>query len=160
MEPTTASPDRSTLVATSPVNPPGGLRISIVPHDHVDVVWEQVAPLLKRATDRSGGRYAIGDVYSLIAEDRCHLWIGFAPGMKIVGAATSVFNVYPGGKWLTAQFLGSDDMSECFDFLEVFERWAKDNDCVGIEFSGRSGWARVLKKHGYDEYHRFFQKDL
>ena len=132
-----------------------------MPPDHVDAVWEQVGPMLKKATHLSAGRYRIGDLYGLIAGGSCHLWIVFEPGMKIISAATSVFNVYPGGKWLTAQFMGGAEAYGCRDiFLDTFERWAKDNGCKGVEFGGRSGWTRVLKPRGYIDYHRFFQKEL
>lgn len=185
MEQAIVSPDPSEPVASyQPDNhPPEGVKISIVPPDHVDHVWGQVMPLLKSATDHSSGRYTVGSVYELIAGGHCHLWIGFELGipgpleghhdgavprrdvlpggrLKIIGAATSVFTIYPGGRWLTAQFLGSSDMERCRDFLPIFERWGRDNECKGVEFSGRLGWGRALRKDGYEEFHRFFQKEL
>jgi hypothetical protein len=35
---------------------------------------------------------------------------------------------------------------------DAMDRFAKENDCSGIELWGRKGWLRRLAKYGYEEY--------
>lgn len=136
-------------------------RISIVPVDQIGRVWDQVEPMLKKAADISDGRFTIDHIRDMLLRDQNHLWVVFYPPMRVVSAVTTVFNVYPGNKWLSVQFLGGEEMREWIgELVEVMSRWSKDNGCAGIECSGRPGWSRVLLPLGFLESNRFYQKEI
>lgn len=157
MEQAIASLDQSTQSVSSPVD----LRFSLVPPTEAANIRDQIEPFMKRACDRSGGRYGVEDVYDSIAAGRCHLWIVFEPGMKIVLALTTVFSVFPKSKWLTVQFAGGGELNRCKRLvLSTLERFAKDNDCAGVEAVGRAGWSRRVASLGYQEQHRFYEKRI
>ena len=52
------------LQSTSPLNSPEGtkLHVTLVPCWEMDAIWDVVAPMLKRATDISRGRYTLEDL--------------------------------------------------------------------------------------------------
>ena len=41
------------------------MKAALVPAGLVDTCWDEVAPMLERATDRSGGRYSIEEIDSI-----------------------------------------------------------------------------------------------
>ena len=126
------------------------MKVSIVPPDRVADCWEEVAPLLQPAVDRSGGRFLIEDVYHLLAIGENQLWVIFEEG-KIVACCTTAFTEYPQKRMLTGQFLGGNNLKDWAPKLEqVLERWGRDHGCAGIELTGRKGWVRVLGKLGWD----------
>ena len=126
------------------------MNVSIVPPDRISECWEEVAPLLKPAVDRSGGRFLIEDVYHLLRNGKCQLWVIFEEGV-IVACCTTSFTEYPQKRMLTGQFLGGKHLSYWATKLDhVLESWGRDNGCAGIELTGRRGWVRVLKKLGWD----------
>lgn len=125
------------------------MNISIVPPDRVAECWEEVAPLLQPAIDRSGGRFLIQDVYHLIRTGDNHLWVMFEDGI-IVACCTTTFTQYPRKRMLTGQFLGGKKLSQwAYNLDIVLEKWGRDNGCDGIELTGRRGWVRVLDKLGW-----------
>lgn len=157
MEQATAS-----LVRSHPpdISPPD-LKVSLVPQFELARVWPQVGPLLQEAADMSEGRFILEDIRQRLVQGEWHLWIVFEPDLNIVAAITSSFTWYPRGKWLSGQFLGGSYLAEWRDkFCNIFDRWAHDNNCVAIEFTGRPGWARALAPNGYREKFRVYQRDL
>ena len=60
---------------------------------------------------------------------------------------------------LAGQFLGGVKIMRWRDpMLETLEKWARDNDCDGLEMTGRNGFEKVLGPHGWTpEYVVFAQ---
>ena len=126
------------------------MKVSIVPPERVHECWDEVAPLLQPAVDRSGGRFLMEDVYHLVATGENHLWVVFEDGV-IVACCTTAFTEYPRKRMLTGQFLGGSQMTEWVPKLDaVLQQWGTDHGCSGIELTGRKGWLRVLDKIGWD----------
>lgn len=137
------------------------LVISLVPVQAIPVIWDKVGHMLKRATDLSQGRYRLHDLKAKLLSGEFQLWVVMDGTHKILAAITSTFTVYPQGKSLHGQFLGGDRLEDWKDdFCDIFKRWAYDNHCSMIEFTGRKGWSRVLEPNGYREVFRTYQIDL
>lgn len=151
-------------IAGQAPSPPVGispLRLSLIPPDLIDQVWEQAAPYLQESADLSRGRYLLSDIRQKIEQSEWHLWVVFEPGPHVVAAITSSFAYYPQAKALQGQFLGGTRLAEWRDmFCDTFDRWAKDNGCRFIEFVGRPGWVRALAPNGYEERFRIYYRDL
>ena len=136
------------------------MKISLIPPDHIDAVWLKAGPLLKKATDLSGDRYKVSDVYRQLRKGDKNLWIAFE-GDAVLGAVTSEVVDYPGRRMLILHFCGGEDMASWFTpMLDTLERWARDNNCNGIEVFGRDGWKRWLGRSGFGDGFRLYTKDL
>jgi len=88
-----------------------------------------------------------------------HLWIVFDDDKKIIAALTTRFVDYPDKRLLAGQFLGGEKIMQWRDsMLETLERWAKDNNCDGVEMTGRKGFTKVLAPHGWTPEYTVFEK--
>jgi|TARA_Y100001951_G_C11162351_1_gene195484 hypothetical protein len=125
------------------------VKAALVPAGLVDTCWDEVAPMLERATDRSGGRYSIEDVYNKIVNEIAHLWVALE-GKEIVAAFVTEITAYGQKKMLTVQFAGGSKMIEWVGEIDsIFRRWALDNGCSGVELTGRKGWVKALEGLGW-----------
>ena len=125
--------------------------VSLVPPEYVDKEWPHVADLLLKAILFSGGRWDIESVREDVKAGRQHLFLVYDEDKKETKAAwTSKFVEYPGSKALHAVFIGGSGIGEWIGEVNNFiKSWAKDNDCNFVEFTGRKGWERKLKKIGW-----------
>jgi hypothetical protein len=58
--------------------------------------------------------------------------------------------LYPAEKWLQIPFCGGSRMKEWLPgIMDTIDAFAYNEQCVGVEISGRGGWARVLAPYGY-----------
>ena len=125
------------------------MQIALVPRNNIDEILSEVGPILIRATDLSGGRWSLPDVLDQIDTGQQQLWIAF-DDERIWAACTTRFSHYAKMKMLEGCFVAGDKLDTwCAPLLEVLDRWAADNDCAGIEFTGRMGWEKVLKPYGF-----------
>ena len=42
--------------------------------------------------------------------------------------------------------------------LQTLEKWAIDNSCDGMEMTGRKGFEKILKPHGWTPEYAVFEK--
>ena len=134
------------------------IEVSIVPKEHIDTFWEQVAPLLEPAAEQSHGRYLIGDVYTYITDYDDVLWVAHDNG-RIVGAAVTRQVIYPQKTMLNICFWGGEFPIESWGphLLELIQRYAKELKFDGIEAYGRFGWVKKLEPYGYRKCFEVFE---
>lgn len=114
--------------------------VDLIPPERVADLWEKVAPLLKPAIDRTGGRLSLETVFTGLTNNTFHLWI--------VGDAAAVTEtrVYPTGlKALAVLLLGGSNPGDWETAWMEIEQKAKQAGFVKAEMTGRKGWMRVLK---------------
>lgn len=79
------------------------------------------------------------------------------------GDAAVAFDVrpYPTGA-LELHFLAGTGNLETLTgkLREAVENWARGIGCIVVTVSGRSGWVRALKPHGYEMYQSVIRKEL
>ena len=100
--------------------------------------------LIESALAYSGGTHTFEDVAELVATGRAQLW----PGEKSVGVTEIV--LYPKKKVLHI-FIAAGDMDELLVMMEYAKRWGAGQGCQSVTMSGRTGWQRVLNKHGWKQ---------
>ena len=126
---------------------------SLVPSDQISLVWDQIEKYLKKSADRSGGRERIEDIYYRILNNKTNLWIIFDTGnLAITGVQVTFFNIYPTGKkMLSLDHTGGKNMQDWVEKgIEVMTKFAKENECEGIEGVGRHGqWHWIKNKQGW-----------
>ena len=136
------------------------MKIALVPPENVDETLDEVGPILIRATDRSGGRWSLPDVLDLIDTGAQHLWIAF-DGTRIWGVVTTKFEDYAKTRRMAIVFCAGDQLKDWMrPMLDTLYRWAADNNCDGVEFTGRSGWARVLREEGFVQSYVVMEKKI
>tara|TARA_R110000868_G_scaffold26471_4_gene101826 strand:- start:406 stop:822 length:417 start_codon:yes stop_codon:yes gene_type:complete len=120
-----------------------------VPTGEVNKIWEEVKPHLQKAADYTYGRFEVEDIRISITDYDHTLWIAF-DDTGIKGAVVTCVKQYPRKKYLDFTFIGGEDaLTWKQPMLKVLQHWAYDNQCDGIESSGRLGWERALKADGY-----------
>lgn len=136
--------------------------VSMVPIEYVDREWGRVANLLCKAIVYSGGRWDIGSVYQEIKAGNQHLFIVYDEDEEEMKAAwTSKFVYHPGVKSLQTLFIGGSGYDKWFhEVNEFIKNWAKDNDCKFVEFIGRKGWERKLKKIGWTPEYLSYRMEI
>ena len=125
------------------------MQVSAVPAEYVKQVWPDVTEYMQGAADYTYGRYEVSDILDLITDYDYTLWIAFnEAGIK--GAVVTNFSDYPRKRMLCMQFCGGIEVTTWQGpMLELLQRWSRDNDCDGIESTGRAGWSKVFKSDGY-----------
>lgn len=117
-----------------------------VPIPQIMAVWPKVEPLLRRVVIPTTG-YDLGSVLTQLQMGYMQLWvIG-----DFQAVAVTQIQIRPLHKVLWSQFIAGDHADEWLDDWEVVQaEYARANDCVAVEFSGRPGWRKFQQK--YREY--------
>ena len=117
--------------------------ISAVLPSNVAAVWPKVAPFISAAMD-----YAIGegpeDLREQAEKDTAQLWM-------IEGRAAAITRVHQSSeRVLEVVALGGDGMDAWIaDMVESWRTFALDTECRRIIATGRPGWKRAFRAHGF-----------
>jgi hypothetical protein len=128
------------------------MKILYVSPENVGAVWpmfkeyaERVLPLTRKR------RCATKFLLDLIKNFEI-LWVVAGDDGKIIGFCSSAIVDYDDVKLLQVRMLAGDFFSEWIDELhELLEKFAKENNCDGLELIGRRGWVRKLERFGWRE---------
>jgi len=136
------------------------LDLSLVPYDYVADVVPQVLPYIKVSEEWTRGRSTATDLLSFIFSGRMQLWVAL-DDQKIYGHLISEVKQYRQCKMFVVQHCAMEPHT--FELVEdqVFDlciRYAKDAGCAGVEFVGRPGWSKMMRKRGFDVQSVMFQK--
>jgi hypothetical protein len=133
------------------------VQISLVPTEHVTDVWPAVIGYAAAALEHAHGRYELEDTLQELLMGTHLLWVAFED-QHIKGAFISRVLQYPRKRFLECTIMAGEEFSTWkAPMLEVLRRFARDNDCEGIEATARIGWARVFKDDGYEALWQTFQ---
>lgn len=131
--------------------------IALVPPGHIHEAWPSVAGYVQNALEYTDGRYELEDVFEMIESGGFLLWIAFDKE-HIKGCVITQMMQYPRKRFLGCPFVTGDEFSSWKQpMFETLQRFARDNDCVGLEATARLGWARVFKDDGYEAMWQTFQ---
>ena len=131
--------------------------ISLVPSEHVLDVWPAVTDYVQNALEYTRGRYELEDVLERVENGEFLLWIAF-DGERIKGCVITDMMQYPRKKFLGCPFVTGDEFASWKQpMFEMLQKFARDNDCEGLEATARLGWSRVFKDDGYEAMWQTFQ---
>lgn len=119
-----------------------------------------VASALRRACERSDGRYAIGDVFAALLRRDMQLWIAVDEASEDPVEAVCITEMiaYPREKRCGVVFCAGRNPGRWLHHLESIEGWARAQGCAAVELQGRPGWERLLK--GWDKTHVLLRKRI
>ena len=126
-------------------------QVSYIPPEVFDVVMADAERFLRPAIDQSGDRWGWGDVMSQLMSQQSQLWMVFDEGNTPIAAMTTKIEDYPRKRMLNCIFIGGADLEGWHEeLLGALEKFAKDNNCEGLELTGRYGWKRFLASHDWE----------
>jgi hypothetical protein len=129
------------------------LRVSYMPHGILYKVIPQLTEYLLKSEAWTAGRTTVDDIVGFVYSGRMMLWGVYDPEtLKIYGYVITELKDYPRCKMLVLQYCAGEPNHMKYaeeEMLAVLERFAKENNCAGIEFFGRPGWSALAKKRGY-----------
>jgi len=131
------------------------LLITAIPQNLVEVVWEQVQPLIERVVNKAPDDLSVWAIKKRLVDGQTML-IAISEGSKIVAVnVLSLEDLDSGKKVLVIPITAGDRMAEWMDdFFEVVTKIAKDFGCEELRgMSVRKGWMRILKERGWVENH-------
>jgi hypothetical protein len=124
--------------------------------EYVAKVWPKVEPILKRVVKPRTG-YTTDHVLVELQLRKWQLWvIG-----NFDAVVTTCIQVRPLHKVLWVPFIAGNNMDSWLDdWLKVQDAFAKENECIAIEFAGRKGWQRELRNRDYKPMWVILRKEL
>lgn len=134
--------------------------ISMVPTDFVDLVWNDVKPHFERAVATLKRYFRVDEIREDAKTGKLMIWI-VADGKRIEAAFTTRIIQYHDRRALAYDWIGGNRVEEWQDdVLPLIEKYAGEYGCAHIEGTGRKGWERVLRKHGWTPEFVTFRKEL
>ena len=135
------------------------MEVSLVDPEYLHLIWDEASSVLGKSIGTAHGRYSIDHIEYEILSGEQHLWVVFDDDKKVISALTTKFVSYPGKLLLAGQFLGGEKIMLWRDaMLQTLEKSAIDNSCDGMEMTGRKGFEKILKPHGWTPEYAVFEK--
>lgn len=133
--------------------------ISGFPAAHLEIVWNEVEPLVANALEYSAGEYYPEDIFRYIKSGEMQLWIS-SEETTLKGVVVTELLPFP--RALICQIVLSageslDQWVHCFDAIEV---WAIEKGADYIRSLARAGWKPRAKARGYEMQYCMFSKSL
>ena len=133
------------------------MNIVVVPKKDIDTIWPHVKDYLDKAAKLSLGRFTIEEIKHNLDTKNQQLWIAF-DNNKIVASAITEIMEYPKIKTLFGHFIGGIELESWKQpIVDAMAEFCKQNGCDRIEFMGRRGWGKPLKKIGWKETYRVYE---
>jgi hypothetical protein len=101
----------------------------------------------------SGGTHDWFDIVHGVMAGSLQLW----PTEN--GALVTEILTYP-RKRVVNVFLGGGDMQELTDMHETIIEWAREQGCTAARLSGRDGWRRAFRPHGWAPLYQTLEKEF
>ena len=140
-------------ISPTPLIPQSGrsCKVFLLEAEDIDLVWDDVAPLIKKALQHAEGELIPDDIKKHLDKGDLRLWVALE-GKETIAAMVTEIIQYPRKKIVRVITLAGRDMGMWYDFLPMIEGYAIRNGCSSLEAWSRKGMARKLKdwKHSYD----------
>jgi hypothetical protein len=129
------------------------INISMIPLQHVPVVWEEAATHVEGALD---GNRSVEEVLQELLDDHATLWVMLDHSvldggqLGVMGACVTKVHTYTSRRVLYVAYCGGERMDEWLDpLLSTLENYGRDAGCAVLEMVGRRGWERTLASSGW-----------
>jgi len=134
-------------------------KVILIQPDDLDVVWDEVVPLISAALEYSEGEVIPEDLVKPIKIGKMQLWVAMSDG--VIAAMITEIVVYPRKRILRVITIAGKDgrgMSKWYGFLPLVEGFAISNNCSSLEAWTRKGMAKKLTD--WEHKYMVITKDL
>ena len=130
---------------------PRNCRVALVNSEDIELVWDEVIPLVEKALSHAEGELIPSDIRKHLDTGDLRLWVALEDKDIIASMVTEIIQ-YPRKKIVRVITVAGKDMSMWYEFLPMLEGYAVRNGCSSLEAWTRKGMTRKLKdwKHSYD----------
>jgi hypothetical protein len=132
---------------------------TIVPKEHIKIIWHQIKEYAEKCAKYTYGRYTADDILEgLLTKDQ-QLWVPFNVITKeIIGFWVTEVVEYPQMNVLVLHFVGGKDFPSWTEKgFPKLQKFAKETGCKIMESYGRPGWEVMWKDHGYKKRFVFYE---
>ena len=128
----------------------------------VEIFWDSIKPLIKKAVTYSGGRHTVNSTKYLLEQGMMDLFIVFKTVKDIEAIIVTQKSIYPAKTLMTVVLCGGKNMNKwAGEGIKTIMEYAKEKGCTGVEVMGRPGWRKIFKQHTkYKESYVLFEKDF
>lgn len=137
--------------------------VTAVPSGHVRNVMAEILPYMDKAAKVTNGRMTADDILAGLLTGQSTLWCAFNPdeNNKIYGVVTTTLRNYARRRMLCVDFCAGERVNLWTDqMMELLFRFGKDQQCSGMEFTGRRGWEKVLAPYGLQVKYYLFEANF
>ena len=114
----------------------------------VEIFWDNIKPLVKKAVTYSGCRHTVNSTKYLLKQGMMDLFIVFKTIKDIEAIIVTQKSIYPAKTMMTVVLCGGKNMNKwAGEGIKTIMEHAKQNDCTGVEVMGRPGWRKIFNKH-------------
>lgn len=125
----------------------------------IDNYWSKVVPMVLRSLERINDGATQDSIYlDLIHKDK-QLWVAYNE-QRIIGCIITQIISCPELKKLFYYIVAGDDFNSWWHERKQIEAWGRSQGCTEVEFCGRLGWQKRLKKEGYKTIYLGMTKQL
>lgn len=137
------------------------MKFTLVPHEHIPQIWNQVRDYLQPAVENSNVRWSMEHLCAALCMGRSQLWVAYDENLDIYGALTTEIMTYPTKKALAIHFLGGKDFDLWYpDALETLSEYGRQTGCDCLEAVARFGFWKWFEPDGWNKTAAFYEKDL
>ena len=134
-------------------------KVVLIQPGDLEVVWDEVVPLIEAALKHSEGEVIPEDLIKPIKIGKMQLWVALSDG--VIAAMITEIVVYPRKRVLRVITIAGKDgygMSRWYGFLPLVEGFALNNNCSSLEAWTRKGMAKKLTD--WEHKYMVITKDL
>lgn len=135
------------------------LGFSGVPINCIDLVSEQVIPLIEKALRYSLGEYTPQDLLDFCKEQKMQLWV-VADDDFVHGCVVTELINYKRKRVCQVIIVSGYNLEEWFGGYEVIEAWARSMGAEEMRSYCRAGWEKLLKPRGFSKAYTVLTKEL
>ena len=137
-------------------------EVALIRHGQLCYVLPGLMKYLQKSEKWTRGRACIDDIIRFLYMGRMFLILAYdAETMQSFGYVIAEVTQYPQSKILTTQYCAGEPnhMKLVEEKMHALvDKIAKEMDCSGVEFSGRPGWEKHMKRFGYNAKSVFYVK--
>lgn len=121
------------------------------PLDELVSRWNEIEPILRRATHYNGGRAEPIDLLQIAARGELGFWLIEDNGL--LGVVTGKVVCWPRKREFQIDHIGGRRLADWWPlFVDEMDKVARALNCSSIFAFGRPGWVRFWKARGVAEY--------
>lgn len=125
------------------------MKTTLVPKEHIDLIWGDIKTFAERCAKYTYNRYTAEDMLEGVKTKDQQLWIAF-DDKGVHGFWITEVLVYPQTKTLALHFMGGKDFYDWLpDGFPKLLKFAKEMGCSKMEAYGRPGFEKLWKNYGY-----------
>jgi hypothetical protein len=123
-------------------------------------VWRQCAPLLEKGLPRVRGWFTLGTIKDRLLVDYYQLWVATEHGRVLAALLTEIHKTPSGKLVLEVPLAAGSRARDWFGpMLASVAEYAHLRGVTELKFTGRYGWWRYLKRHGFQPEATVFYRE-